>query len=397
VRAFLKRLFRFDANGWLAVLGVAIGVANIIALIGVTDTARSQAFALLRDFGAQTLFIDPYHGEGRSMFMRANAGSFLPPEYLDWVAACPDIDAVAGVQMLPGHVSAGDSERVYVTVEGVQPAYCDLRGHNARQGRFISAADEAARARVCCLGYSLPARLGLTGGPLGHKVSVEGEDYTVIGVMEEKGFSGLESFDLRVFIPLSTSQEVTGMPGVHSILARARPGMDVAAVAKELDAALRHRTGLDPADPPEAQVFSMEEMTGVLDSALDVFRILLGGVSVIALIVAGTGIMSVMLMSVLGRTREIGVRRAVGARRRDILWQFLSEALRQSVTGAVFGIVLGLAGALGFCLGMKWEPHITWQTILLAAGFSLAAGLLFGGYPAAYAARLKPMDCLRYE
>jgi ABC-type antimicrobial peptide transport system permease subunit len=107
--------------------------------------------------------------------------------------------------------------------------------------------------------------------------------------------------------------------------------------------------------------------------------------------------MSVMLMSVLGRTREIGVRRAVGARRRDILWSFLGEALRQSAVGAVLGIVLGVALAVGFCLAMEWQPHITWQTIALAVAFSLVVGLLFGAYPATFAARLKPIDCLRYE
>jgi ABC-type antimicrobial peptide transport system permease subunit len=397
LRTRLKQLLHFDANGWLAVLGVAIGVANIIALIGVTDTARHQAFALLRDYGAQAIFVNPYTGEGRSMFMRANAGSFLPMEYLDWVAAEPGVDAVAGVQMLPGHVSTGTSERVFVTVEGAQPDYPAIRGHKALRGRYISPAEEAARARVCCLGYTLPALLQLKGDPVGQLVEVEGEQFRVIGVMEEKGFSGFESFDQRVFIPLATAQDLFGLPGVHSILARARADADVAVVAKALDTSLRERAGLGPDDPPEAQVSSIEQLTGIMDSALDVFRILLGGVSLIALIVAGTGIMSVMLMSVLGRTREIGVRRAVGARRRDILWCFLSEALRQSVFGALLGIVLGLAGALGFCAIMDWQPHITGQTVLLAAGFSLIAGLVFGGYPAAYAARLKPMDCLRYE
>ncbi len=397
MRLRLLQFFRFDANGWLAVLGVAIGVANIIALIGVTDTARSQAFALLRDYGAQTIFINPYSGEGKSLFMRANAGAFLDPAYLDWVRAVPGVDAVAGVQMLPGHASAGGGERVYVTVEGAQPAYPDIRGHHPASGRYISAADEASRARVCCLGYTLPGMLGLSGNPLGAVVDVDGTEFTVVGVMEEKGFSGFESFDQRVFIPLSTSQELSGLPGVHSVLARAAADADVGKVAKAVDEALRQQAGLGGADEPEAEVASVEELTGILDSALDVFRILLGGVSLIALIVAGTGIMSVMLMSVLGRTREIGVRRAVGAKRRDILWHFLAEALRQCVIGALGGIILGLAGALGFCWAMQWTPHITLSTVGLAVGFSLLAGLLFGGYPAAYAARLKPMDCLRYE
>jgi putative ABC transport system permease protein len=385
-----------DATGLLAVIGVAIGAANIIALISVTDTARQQTFRVLREVGANTLFILPFVEEGDVTFQRANAGAFMPQSYMDTVAKLPDIDLVAGVLMLPGHVGAGANRR-FATIEGASPGYPDIRNHHPVRGRYSDAAEETARARVCVLGANLPQALFGDADPLGQSLVIKGERFTVIGIMQKKGMVGFENMDERVFIPLATAQQIYDIPGVHSLMARVRHGVPLVAAKRQVEAALRQVAHLAPGEPADFSVSSVDELTGILDNTLSIFRWLMIGVSSVALLVAGTGIMNVMLMQVIARTREIGVRRAVGARRRDILWQFIAEALAQTLAGAALGIVLGIAGSVGFCLLVKWQPYITPLTVLLAGGFSLSVGLLFGVYPAMKAALLKPIDCLRYE
>jgi putative ABC transport system permease protein len=397
LRPVLVRLRRqLDANALLAVLGVAIGCANIIALIGVTDTAGFQIYGFLRDVGAQTLFVMPFTGEGEDdVAQRANAGAFLPGEMAAQVASAPGIDTAAGILMLPGHLGRGDA-RQFTIVEGAEPDYPAIRGHKVARGRFIQPQDEAQHARVAVLGSALVQPLFGPEDPLGGELILKGERFTVVGVMIEKGFVGTESMDARVFIPLATMQEIYQMPGVHSVMARAT-SRNIRAAKAELTAYLRSLQGLTPGTPAEWEVNSVEDLTGILDSVLTIFRFLLAGVGSVALLVAGIGIMNVMLMQVIGRTYEIGIRRAVGARRRDIALQFLGEAVGQTVLGSLAGVVLGLMLALGFIHAVGWRPHITLQTVLLGIGFSTLTGVVFGLYPAWYAAHLKPIDCLRYE
>jgi putative ABC transport system permease protein len=416
----------------LAILGVAIGAANIISLISVTDTARYQSFSLMRDVGASALFVMPFvGGQKNAIFQRSNASAFLPLKYASTLRSVPELDRVAALVMFPGHIKAvlrpgetppptqpasaeaiplpaspaadevtpGQMEtgKLLTLVEGTNPDYPDARGHRVGRGRFITWDDERAKARVCVLGSQMPAKLFGAAEPLGREIELKGERFTIVGVMIEKGVIGFESFDERIFIPLSTAQALYDLPGVHFIICRAKNAEAVPEAQKVATAKLRAVAGLAPDDPADFTVSTVEEVTGLIDTTFQIFRLLLYGISSIALLVAGIGIMNVMLMQVIERTREIGIRRAVGARRSAIAWQFIMETLVQSVIGTVLGIILGLAASYGFCWVVKWQPHIKPQTILLAALFSAAVGLAFGVFPAIHAARLKPVDCLRYE
>jgi putative ABC transport system permease protein len=432
--------------GALAVLGVAIGAANIIALISVTDTARYQSFALMRDVGASALFVIPFAGnEKNAVFQRSNASAFLPMSYADALRSVPELDRVAALVMFPGHIKpilkpgevppvtapaseAGsatmdtpgvdatddatpvaekaitvfpaeqqDSGKILTIVEGTNPDYPDARGHRVSRGRFVTWDDERTKARICILGSTMPARLFGTADPLGREIELKGERLKVVGVLIEKGVIGFESFDDRIFIPLSTAQDMYDMPGVHFIILRARDAESVKAAQKQASAKLRDIAGLTPDEPADFNVSTVEEVTGLIDTTFHIFRLLLYGISSIALLVAGIGIMNVMLMQVIERTREIGIRRAVGARRSAIALQFIMETVAQSLIGTVLGVVLGLAASYGFCWFVKWEPHIRLETVILAALFSAAVGLAFGVFPAIHASRLKPVDCLRYE
>lgn len=389
-------LRRFSVNGSLAVLGIAIGAANIVALISVTDTARHQTLRMLDDYGANTLFVSPYYDEDNPSMMRANAFAFVPERYLEHIRGMPELSAAAGALMRFGHVGYG-RERLFATIEGASPEYPGIRGHGIASGRFHTAADESERARVCCLGYGMVEPLFGDADPLGEQLVIKGERFTVIGTMIEKGRIGFEDFDKRVFIPLATAQELFEIDGVNAIMAAVDPERDMETVQHAVEARIRAAEGLSPDDPPDFSVSSIEQLTGVIDTSLDVFRLLMAGIASVALLVAGTGIMNVMLMQVIARTREIGIRRAVGARRRDVFLHFLEEAVAQTIVGAFLGTIVGIVISWLFCLFVDWQLYLSPLTIVVAVLFCGLVGIAFGVYPAFHASRLKPIDCLRYE
>jgi putative ABC transport system permease protein len=187
------------------------------------------------------------------------------------------------------------------------------------------------------------------------------------------------------------------MPGSTSLMARVAEGRDLRQAQDEVEEALRLKAGLRPGEPADFSISTVDELTGIVGNVMRVFTVMLFGIGSVALLVAGIGIMNVMLMQVIERTREIGVRRAVGARRRDILRQFLLQSLLQAGLGAVIGAVLGIAASVIFCLALKWQPYLEPGVFALAAGFGILICAAFGLYPASYAANLKPIDCLRYE
>ena len=388
---------RRNATSLLAILGVAIGTANIIALIGVTDTARQQTLGIMRDMGMDTVLVFPFADDDKeSMSMHANATAFLPAKLLEAAKSVEALDKVAGVLMLPLHVKTADVS-MYMIVEGAEPDYLEIRGHGIELGRFITLEDEEQQARVCAIGFGMDQQLFGSPGIAGRSLSIKGVEFEVVGMMIEKGVTGLMSMDDRVFIPFSTAQGLFEINGIHTILTRSKPGTDPHEAKAALQKVLAATTGLAEGQVADYSVKTADELTDVLASTMGVFRALLYGISSIALLVAGIGIMNVMLMQVLERTREIGVRRAVGATAPAILWQFLGEALWQASAGAVLGIGLGVAVAGLFCSLMDWQLYLAPSTVLLAVGVSLGTGVVFGIYPAAKAAQLKPIDCLRYE
>lgn len=383
-------------NSLLGVLGVAIGVANIIALISVTQSGNYQASGNLRDAGSDTVFVFPFVDNGDGM-QRSNANAWLPASYEKAARSVPEIDAVASVLMMPGHMGHG-AQRVFTTIQGVSGEYLEVRGHAIERGRFFTIDETRDGAGLCCIGSQVPELLFPDGeDPLGQDIVVKGRKFTVIGIMVEKGMMGFETIDNRVFLPIATARELYKLDGSSSMLLRAAPGVKPGDARLAVLRKLRQTAGLRKSDPSDFTVTTVEQLTKIVASMLKVFNYLLYGVGSVALIVAGIGIMNVMLMQIIERTREIGVRRALGARRRDIWRQFLLEAILQSFFGALLGSGLGVAATAVFCAMVQWRTFVAPQTILMAGVFSLIVGIIFGLYPAAHAARLRPIDCLRYE
>jgi putative ABC transport system permease protein len=397
LRLALSQLARYRAQSLLAILGITIGVANIILLISITDLGKRQTTSFMDDLGASLVFVTPFldmENGSLNSFSHTQAVQYLPLEALDVVKRTPGIDTAVAALMMPGHVGYGTT-RWFTTLEGVSLDYLKVRNDRVSRGQWFSAADDAANAKVLIIGDTVRRELFGTADPLNKSVVVHGTRFTVAGAMAAQGRVGLEDIDNRVYMPLGTAQQLFGYSGIQGLLAKYSPKLSadqaVAAIKRSLQATLGPEEHLDDT----YSVFTVKEARQLMDSTLGIFRVVLAGIASIALLVAGIGIMNVMLMRVLNRRLEIGVRRATGATRVQLLLQFLLESVVQALIGAACGIVLGGLGVWFYCRYAQWQWYISAQTILLAVVFSAVTGVLFGAYPAWRAAQLDPIRCLR--
>jgi putative ABC transport system permease protein len=398
VRLSLGQLQRYPAQSALAMIGVAIGVANIVMLLSITDIGRRQTTGLIEDFGANLILVAPYfdinNGPMGGNWM-ATAAAHLPDEVRATVAELPNIEAVASVLLLPGHATAGEKS-IFTSYQGIDPNYSPLRGQKVSQGRNLTWDDLKQKAKVVLLGETVRRELFGDRPCLGKQVDLKNELFTVVGVMEAKGKVGMEDVDNRLNIPLTTMQALFGYDGITGLFARYK-GITEPQAREMVRLALAKLVNPGENVDEVYTVFTIKEANAMLDNTIGVFRDVLYGISSIALLVAGIGIMNVMLMRIIQRRREIGVRRAVGASRRSILAQFLGESMLLAMAGALLGAALGWAGVGVICRYAQWEPYINPWTLAVGVVFSAGLGMLFGAYPALRAATLDPILCLRSE
>jgi putative ABC transport system permease protein len=398
---------RYFAQTSLVVLGVGIGVANIILLMSMTDMSRRQTLGLLEQFGARVLIIMPFvdlAAGPTALFSQANNSGHLPGVVYQALRTSPSvsIDEESGEHQasamlaLSAHVTA-PAESWFTTVAGATAQVDEFGGFELAAGRWISLEDEQQQARRAVLGYLAEKELFKHGSAVGQNIRIKGQEYEVIGVLKHKASTALEENDKRVFIPLSTAQELFQFDGVHGVLARYRHGMDedaaIAAVRGDIAAVLPEGASVDDT----VSIFTVHEATKLMDRTLGIFRTVLLGVASIALVVAGIGIMNVMLIRVLRRRGEIGLRRAVGATTRSIVGQFIIESAVQALTGALVGLVIGAVGLGVFASVSDWTFYISPRTLLIAVSFGGMVGVLFGAYPAWTAAKVDPIKSLRFE
>src|SRR5512135_2935410 len=409
MRVALSSLGANKLRSTLTMLGIIIGVGAVIALLSIGQGAGAAITQQVQGIGSNLIFVFP--GQASNAGVRAGAGTAATLTLSDASAlvdpaCCPDIAAIAPIYNRSAQVTAGGNNTNTV-VNGTTPSFESVRNFHVARGRFLDSRDLDTVARVAVLGTQTAQTLFGTQDPVGQTIKINRVPFKVIGVMEEKGgtsaFGG--SQDDVIFVPItsaqrrlfgSSAQTASGAWRVTMVTVSAVSEKQMNAAMAEITQVLRQRHKIIY-QQDDFTVISQKDILGVLNQITDILTIFLASIAAISLLVGGIGIMNIMLVSVTERTREIGIRKAIGARRKDIMLQFLIEAVTLSVTGGALGILFGAAiGALVNATGLI-KTVVAPSSVMLAVGFSIAVGLFFGLYPAARAASLHPIDALRYE
>ncbi len=399
VRLAISRLGTSRVRSFLTMLGIIIGVASVVALVSVGQGASTGITNRISSLGTNLLTINA--GATFSGGVRSAAGSATTLT-LDDAAAIGEVSGVAAVSpelSTSAFVVAGDLNTT-TTVLGTTQDYPTVRAYELWQGSFLTDTSVEQALRVAVLGATTAEDLGLDASSIGSEITVGGIPFEVVGILQTKGSTGFSSGDDQVLIPVSTLKRYftgTASTGVRSIGVSVATAKQMETVKAEITAVLEERHGISST---ESDDFSIADQTQLLSTATSIFgllTVLLAGVASISLIVGGIGIMNIMLVSVRERTREIGIRKAIGARSRDILLQFMVEALVLSILGGVIGVLVGLVASALIGALAGWGFVFNPLTLVVATVFSLVVGVLFGVWPARQAAKLNPIAALRFE
>ncbi len=388
----------------LTMLGIILGIAAVIILLAVGEGARTETQKQIQALGSNLIYIRA--GAVSTASVSQGQGSAATLTYDDAQAirnVCPAVEDIAPVYQSNFQVQFGN-QNTATQIIATEPDYCDIRNFHVVQGRFFTQSEFDSYARVCVLGDTV--RLNLFGqeeDPIGKSVLIRGELFCITGIMEHKGVSQNNDQDDVVFVPLTTgynslfgTNAATGRV-VRAILVAAKSENDVTPAEFQITNVLRQRHKIVAPQIDDFQIRTQADLLQTAESVTQVFTLLLGTTAGISLLVGGIGIMNIMLVSVSERTREIGIRKAIGAKHADILAQFVIEAVVLSLSGGVLGIFLGLFGADLIGKLAKWTTVVTPISVILSFFVSIAIGLFFGIYPASRAAKLDPIIALGAE
>ena len=404
VRSALRALLANKLRSALTMLGIVIGVGSVVALLSVGTGAQASITGQISNIGANLITV--YSGSrNNSAPSGAGGGATAPLTYEE----SQELKGLAGVAAVSPQVQSRQtlkyqSTQTSVQVVGVEPDYATAHPDQLDHGRFISAGDVTSKSRVAVVGSQVVTDLFGGLDPVGKSIKINGILFQVIGVMKEQGSGGFGfSRDTTTYVPITTAMarlsnsRVGSQKSVSTIEVSAANAESIDTAMAAITAKLRtlHKLGVG-----ETADFTVQSQTDILSAATSVastLTVFLGAIAGISLLVGGIGVMNIMLVSVTERTREIGLRKAVGARRRDILYQFLTETLVLSIVGGVIGIVIGWGIAMAVSATGLMTTVVSIESVVLAFGFSAAIGIFFGLYPANRAAGLKPIEALRYE
>ena len=380
----------------LTMLGIIIGVGAVITMVALGTGAQRAIDQQMAALGGDILSIQSSAWFSRGVArdqqtLTTDDASALAISAVHVAAIVPEINS--RFQMKYGN------KNLSLSTIGTTPNYPAVHGFELAFGRFFSAADEAARRRVVVLGSEIPGMLGVEAAEIvGQTLQIRSISFDVVGVMKSKGSTGWRNPDDDIWIPLSTAQfRVTGNEFVQTISAQVSEASTIPMAMLEIERVLRREHGILPGKDNDFAIMNRKQFAESRQAATQVFTYLLAGIAGVSLVVGGIGIMNIMLVTVTERTREIGVRKALGATKGNILLQFLVESTILCILGGLLGLLLGASASALLAKYAGWQTVVTSSSALMAFGFSAAVGMVFGIWPAKRAASLDPIEALRHE
>ncbi len=381
----------------LTMLGIVIGIAAVITMVALGEGAQRAVQAQIESLGTRVLTVRA----GSGWFSRGGRSDavFITAEEAEAVSRRSTAVGAVAPELQDSYQLEFGRANGNFRVVGTSPAFPEVNGFEVQLGRFFDTQENQGRRRVAVLGGAVPGALGREAVELvGRRVSIRNIPFEVVGVLEEKGGSGFFSQDDQVFVPVKTAQfRLMGSDRLSAFNVKVADEASLDVATMQIEEVLRQEHRLRPGEENDFWIQNRADLMGTMQETTQTFTYLLGGIAAVSLLVGGIGIMNIMLVSVTERTREIGLRKALGARRRDVLLQFLVEALALCIGGGILGILLGAGAARAFSSFAGWNTAVSVEAVLLAVLFSAAVGLFFGLWPARRAAGLDPIDALRYE
>jgi putative ABC transport system permease protein len=379
----------------LTMLGVIIGVAAVITMLALGTGAQRAVERQLDALGANVITVTTWmrfaQGIAREQALTTEDAVALRNEARNVAAVAPEQNSRQQVKL--------GNRNLNLSVIGTTTDHAAVNGFELQAGRMLTAIDDSSRRRVAVLGGEVPEQLGTDAAALvGRSILVKSLPFEVVGVYRKKGAIGFGNPDDDVYIPISTSEfRVVGNDRVQNIAVQVAPGVEPAQAMVEIERVIRREHGLAPGADNDFTVVDRKQFLATQQQTTQILSFLLAGIAGVSLVVGGIGIMNIMLVTVTERTREIGIRKALGATRLNILTQFLAESVVLCVLGGLLGMLLGTGAARALAKFAGWQTYVTLDALLLAFAFSAGVGLVFGLWPARRASKLDPIAALRYE
>ena len=392
----IRSLIANTMRTFLTALGMIIGVASVISMISIGEGARQQTLSTIAKFGTNIITIKP--GKKKTRHVSSDNVNTLVLEDAEAINThIPLITGVAAQVYRSAQIKYGN-KNTNTTVRGTGIKYLKIANFTLDQGRYFSSQEVRSIRRVAVLGSTVVKNLFGDINPIGKAIKVDGSNYLIIGSTVPKGALSWFDPDDQIFIPVTTAQKrLFGVNNIQSIDIQAEKIEDLEIIKERVDSLLRIRHGIRKTEESDFHVQNSSQWLNSWGDAAKTFTYLLGGIAAISLLVGGIGIMNIMLVSITERTKEIGIRIAIGAKKSEIMQQFLIESVLISFIGGGIGIMIGILISRTVSKIGGWDTIVSNQSIMIAFGFSVGVGIFFGYYPARKAANLNPIDALRYE
>jgi putative ABC transport system permease protein len=403
IKVAFQALILNKMRSFLTMLGIIIGVGAVVAMLSIGIGAQQSVVQTVQDIGSNLIIITPGNPEEEENFGQQITMGVEQSKLKEGDLTAIEREATLITKAAPvvfnssilSYMNKSTQSTVYASTENGRELY----NMDVEKGKFYSRSDTSNSLNVAVIGQTVATKLFGNISPIGKIIKVDGQNFKVIGTLEERGTDtfGNDQDDF-ISVPVTTAQnKLYGMDSYNMILAQSISEEDIDAASEEIKTILRRYRNIRPGESEDFSVQNQTQILDIVNTITSIFTVVISGIAGISLLVGGIGIMNIMMVSVTERTREIGIRKAIGAKNRDILIQFLVESIVLSVTGGVFGILFAVIISEILSRFTVLDTSITWVPIVIALSFSTIIGLFFGIYPAMRAARLNPIDALRYE